>query len=113
MGVSINAILAEAQSKPISKRALPYLWYPNIYKETYVIEFPEKTKITRIPENFSYHKPDIQYDSVYKLKGNKLFVARMLIESPKEIVIQPDQKTSVGDFIPLLQKDLRSQVFYQ
>ena len=113
MGVSINAILAETQSKPISKRTLPYLWYPSVYKEIYVIEFPVKTKITRIPENLSYHKPDIQYDSVYKLKGNKLYVARMLIESPKEIVIQPDQKTSVGEFIPLLQKDLRSQIFYQ
>ena len=113
MGVSINAILSETQSKPISKRTLPFVWYPSVYKEIYVIEFPAKTKITRIPENMSYHKPDIQYESTYKLKANKLYVSRMLIESPKEIVVEPNQKTSVAEFIPLLQKDLRSQVFYE
>jgi len=40
-------------------------------------------------------------------------VTRNLIEEPKGEVIQPNEKTSVGEFIPLLQKDLRSQIFYQ
>ena len=113
MGVSVNLILDESQNKPIKKRFIPYVWYPNIYRESYLIEFPEKTRITRIPENVSFHKADIQYDSTYRLERNKLYVTRTLIEDHKGEVVQPDEKTSFKEFIPLLQKDLRSQVFYE
>jgi transglutaminase-like putative cysteine protease len=113
MGVSVNLILDESQNKPIAKRFIPYVWYPNIYRESYVIEFPEKTRITRVPENMSFHKTDIQYDSTYRLERNKLYVTRTLIEDHKGEVVQPDEKTSFKEFIPLLQKDLRSQVFYE
>ena len=113
MGVSDNAILEESQSKPLAKRTLPHTWYPSIYRERYEIEFPEKTKITRIPSNMSFHKADIQYDSKYSLERNKLFVTRTLIEDYKGIVVQPNEKTSMKEFIPFLQRDLRSQVFYE
>ena len=113
MGVSTNLILEETQSKPIAKRELPSVWYPSIYREHYVIEFPENTKITRIPNNMSFHKADIQYDSTYRLEGHKLYVTRILIEDHKGQVLQPYEKTSIKDFIPALQKDLRSQIFYQ
>ncbi len=113
MGVSVNLILDESQNKPINKRFIPHVWYPSIYRERYEIEFPEKTKITRIPSNMSFHKADIQYDSTYRLERNKLFVTRTLIEDHKGEVVQPNESTSMKEFIPLLQKDLRSQVFYQ
>ena len=113
MGVSVNLILEETQGKPISKRELPYVWYPSTFRERYIIEFPENTKITRIPSNMSFHKADIQYDSTYRLDGHKLFVTRTLIEDHKGEVIQPNENTSVGEFIPFLQRDLRSQVFYE
>lgn len=113
MGVSANVILDESQNKPIAKRFIPHVWYPNVYRESYVIEFPMKTKITRIPSNVSFHRSDIQYDSTYRLDGQKLYVTRVLIEDHKGLVIMPDEKTSFQEFVPLLQKDLRSQVFYQ
>jgi len=112
MGVSVNLILEESQSKPLVKRDLPHVWYPNIYLERYEIEFPEKIKITRIPSNVSFHKADIQYDSTYRLDRNKLYVTRTLIEDHQGQVVEPNEKTSVKEFIPLLQRDLRSQVFY-
>ena len=112
MGVSVNLILEESQSKPLAKRDLPHVWYPSIYRERYEIEFPEKTKITRIPSNMSFHKADIQYDSTYRLERNKLYVTRTLIEDHKGEVVQPNEKTSMQEFIPLLQRDLRAQVFY-
>jgi transglutaminase-like putative cysteine protease len=113
MGVSANLILDESQNKPIKKRFIPHVWYPSIYRERYEIEFPEKTKITRIPSNISFNKADIQYDSTYRLDRNKLYVTRTLIEDHKAVVVQPNEQTSMKDFIPLLQKDLRSQVFYE
>lgn len=113
MGVSVNLILEESQTKPLVKRDLPHVWYPSIYRERYEIEFPEKTKITRIPSNMSFHKADIQYDSTYRLERNKLYVTRTLIEDHKGEVVQPKEQTSTKEFTPLLQKDLRSQVFYQ
>jgi hypothetical protein len=61
----------------------------------------------------SFHKGDIQYDSTYRLERNKLYVKRTLIEDHKGEVVQPNEKTSIKEFIPLLQKDLRSQIFYQ
>ncbi len=113
MGVSDNAILEESQSKPLAKRTHPYNWYPSIYRERYEIEFPEKTKITRIPSNMSFHKADIQYDSTYRLERNKLYVTRTLIEDHLGEVVQSTEKTSMKEFIPFLQRDLRSQIFYQ
>ena len=113
MGVSVNLILEESQSKPLAKRDIPHVWYPSIYRERYEIDFPEKTKITRIPSNMSFHKADIQYDSTYRLDRNKLYVTRTLIEDHKGEVVQPNEQTSTKEFIPFLQKDLRSQVFYE
>ena len=113
MGVSVNLILEETQSKPLVIRVLPHVWYPSIYRERYEIEFPEKTRITRMPTNMSFHKADIQYDSTYRLERNKLYVTRTLIEDHKGEVVQPNEQTSIKDFIPFLQKDLRSQVFYE
>jgi hypothetical protein len=113
MGVSVNLILDESQNKPIKKRLIPHVWYPSIYRERYEIEFPEKTKITRIPSNMSFHKADIQYESTYRLERNKLHVTRMLIEDHKDEVVETNEKTSIEEFIPFLQKDLRSQVFYE
>ena len=113
MGVSVNVILEETQSKPLAKRDLPHVWYPSVYRERYEIEFPENTKITRIPSNMSFHKTDIQYDSTYRKVGNKLYVTRTLIEDHKGEVVEPDDKTSIKEFIPFLQKDLRSQIFYE
>ena len=61
----------------------------------------------------SFHKADIQYDSTYRLEDHKLYVTRTLIDEYNGEVIQPNEKTSFGEFIPFLQRDIRSQVFYQ
>ena len=61
----------------------------------------------------SFNKADIQYNSAYRLERNKLYVIRTLIEDHKAVVVQPNEQTSMKDFIPFLQKDLRSQVFYE
>lgn len=42
-----------------------------------------------------------------------IVVTRTLIQDHKGEVVQPNEQTSFKDFIPLLQKDLRSQVFYE
>ena len=60
----------------------------------------------------SFHKVAIQYDSTYRLERNKLYVTRTLIEDHKGEVVQPNENTSIKEFIQFLQRDLRSQVFY-
>ena len=111
IGVGSGEIEGESKSKPIEKRRFPYVWYPSIFKENYVLDFPTKTKITRIPENVSFHKGDVAYDAKYRLEGNKLYVSRSLEESHNGEVVQPDEDIYEKEFVLVLQKDLRSQVF--
>jgi len=113
IGIAVAEIASESKNKPLEKHRFPYAWYPSIYTERYELDFPVKTKITRIPENVSFHKGVIEYDATYRLNGNKLYVTRSLVENHQGEVVQPDEDLHAKEFVLFLQKDLRSQVFYE
>jgi hypothetical protein len=79
----------------------------------YTLEFPKKTKITRIPNNVSYNKNGMIYKASYKKKDNIISVTREMVLDDKNMFCEAKRELEKHAFFEVLQKDLRSQIFYE
>lgn len=113
VGLSPNFVANSFSIKPEKVRYVPYICTPGIAKEIYEISFPEKTKITRIPENVYFEKLKMKYVSTYKLEGNKLLVTREVVDDHDGNVCQANEETGELDIFKVIKKDLRNQIFYE
>ena len=82
------------------------------HRESYTIEFPANVAIDGIPKGTSYRDEAVTYSSTYSVKGRVVKVKRRLAIQYKESVCGPDENQRWRAFHKVLQKDLRSQIFY-
>jgi hypothetical protein len=80
--------------------------------ENYTIAFPKGTKITNIPSNVDYLNGSIHYRAIYKNKDDRIYSFRALKMSHKNGVCDAGLDEEKKGFFKVLQRDLRSQVFY-
>jgi hypothetical protein len=81
--------------------------------EQYEIAFPDNVKVSRIPQNSRYQTDEIQYESTYKLEGNKVMASRTLTIQRPNAVCQPEELQAWRKFYSVLAKDVRGQIFYE
>ena len=113
VGLTQGRIYSISKDKPLVTRKYPYSCFGRTYLDYYTLEFPKKTKITRIPSNVSYNKDGMVYKATYKKKDNVINVTREMILDDKNMFCEAKREEQKHAFFNVLQKDLRSQIFYE
>jgi hypothetical protein len=113
VGLTQGRIYSLSKDKPLDSRKYPYSCFGRTYLDYLTIEFPKKTKITRIPSNVSYNKDGMSYKASYKKKDNIINVTREMILDNKNMFCEAEREVRKHAFFNVLQKDLRSQIFYE
>lgn len=113
VGLTQGRIYTISKDKPLDTRKYPYSCFGRTYLDYYTLEFPKKTKITRLPSNVSYNNNGMSYKATYKKKDNVINVAREMILNDKNMFCEASRETQKQAFFEVLQKDLRSQIFYE
>lgn len=113
LGISNPVLALMAKMKPKEFRNFPFVCGSSIIEESYLIEFPAKIKITRVPKGVNFNNAGIKYTAEYHLSGNKLEVLRHYQrQKPSMACLAKDSEPQM-EFFKVLQRDIRSQVFYE
>jgi hypothetical protein len=113
VGLTEGKIYLTAHSKPLQKREFPYQCYGRTYEDDYSLEFPENTKITKIPSNIKYSKDGLSYEASYIKQGRIILIKRKLIAENEKMSCVPENEDRKKEFYKVLQQDIRNQIFYQ
>jgi len=113
VGLTQGRIYSISKDKPLETRKYPYSCFGRTYLDFYTIEFPKKTRITRIPNNIAYNKDGLIYKAIYKKKNNIINVTREMILDDKRMFCEAKREEQKHAFFNVLQKDIRSQIFYE
>jgi hypothetical protein len=113
VGLTQGRIYSISKDKPLEARKYPDTCFGRTYLDYFTLEFPKKTKITRIPSNVSYNKDGIIYKATYKKKDNVINVTREMVLDNKNMFCEAKREIQKHAFFDVLQKDLRSQIFYE
>ncbi|MEI8363619.1 MAG: hypothetical protein WCG35_10435 [Betaproteobacteria bacterium] len=82
-------------------------------EETYTLTFPSNTIIKRIPSDVNYQNTSISYTATYHLYGNKVEVFRRYQVENETHVCDASSNERKLAFFKVLQRDLKSQIFYE
>ena len=78
----------------------------------YSIQFPKKSKVVRVPENSSYEGNNIKYHSIYRLENQTVYVKRTYEENHTQALCGNNENEQEKAVQKVMQRDLRSQIFY-
>ena len=81
--------------------------------ESYSIEFPKNVAIDGVPENIRFKNDAVRYSATYTIKDRVVEVNRSLQIQYKSSVCGLEENKLWRSFHKVLQKDLRSQIFYK
>ena len=112
IGVTIASIASMAQEQPDESAQFPSICYSKTMVENYTLKFPSNAKIKRIPSNVSFKKGQISYVASYQLKGEEIFIKRTFKSDHESSVCENDFNDLKKEVFRVLQRDLRSQIFY-
>jgi transglutaminase-like putative cysteine protease len=113
VGLAPGGIANFGVHKPPEKREWQYPCYSRILDDRYRIEFPMNVTVGQIPQGVTYMKGAIRYQSSYELFGHSVVVHRAFeVQHPND-VCTPEDNEAWKAFHAVLQRDLRSQVFYR
>jgi len=112
IGIKLNGLITLVTEKPRDVVRYPSTCSSKSFEENYTLIFPEKTKITRVPNNVDYKNARIQYKALYSLKGNTVKVTRSFRSQHDSSVCADNFNSLRKDAVSVIQRDLRSQIFY-
>ena len=81
--------------------------------ESYSIEFPRNVTIDSVPKGVRFRNETVSYSSTYTIKDRVVEVKRTLRIQHKGSVCGLKENRLWRSFHKVLQKDLRSQIFYK
>jgi transglutaminase-like putative cysteine protease len=81
--------------------------------EVYSIQFPSNVAITSMPRDVEYHDSRIKFQSRYRRVGQEVSVERTLIVDRPSNVCSVEDRQHWRDLYRVVQRDLRSQIFYR
>lgn len=113
VGLSPGGIANFGVHKPVEKRQWNYACISRTLEDRYRIDFPTNTTLGQLPKGVNYHDGGIQYHSSYELSGHFVVVHREIAIQHPHDVCTPQDNEAWKAFHPVLQRDLRSQVFYR
>jgi transglutaminase-like putative cysteine protease len=112
VGLAEGSIAMLGGSKPRDVITFPISCHSNTMEETYTLTFPDNTHITSIPEDVNYQNASISYKATYRLNANKVDIFRRYqIENASHVCDASSNERKLA-FFKVLQRDLKSQIFY-
>jgi hypothetical protein len=81
--------------------------------EIYRIQFPANVAITRMPRDAEYRNSRIKFQSTYRRVGHEVSVERTLIVDRPSNVCSVEDRQHWRELYLVVQRDLRSQIFYR
>jgi transglutaminase-like putative cysteine protease len=113
VGVAPGSLAALAASKPAELQQHPWPCVSRTVIEHYIIQFPKNVRITDIPAATTFRDGSIWYTSTYLRTDRQVTVDRQLVvDRPSQVCTAADRRYWSA-FDTVLQRDLRSQVFYK
>jgi len=112
VGITEGAIARLGRNKPRDTINFPTACFSNTMEESYTITFPTNTHITRIPTDVNFQNASISYKANYHLDGQKVDVFRRYqLENASHVCDASSNELKLA-FFKVLQRDLKSQIFY-
>ncbi len=112
VGITEGSIARLGRNKPRDTIKFPTACYSNTMEETYTLNFPTNIHITRIPTDVNYQNASISYKATYRLNDNKVEVFRRYQLENSSHVCDASSNARKLAFFKVLQRDLKSQIFY-
>lgn len=112
VGVAISSISTFVREKPSNTLKFPSICYSKSVVENYTLKFPSNVKIKHIPDNVDFKKNQIKYQATYQLNRDEVKVKRVFESNHKSSVCDAGFNDVRKEVFKVLQRDLRSQVFY-
>jgi len=113
VGLSPGGIATYAANQPLEQRQWQYPCMSRILEDRYRIEFPATVTLGQLPKGVTYDKGDTHYRSSYELFGHSIVVHRELQVQHPNNVCNPQENDASKAVHAVMQRDLRSQVFYR
>jgi transglutaminase-like putative cysteine protease len=113
VGLAPGIIANFGVQKPLDKRESAYPCFSRMLEDRYRIEFPSNVTLGQIPKGVRYDGGGIRYRSSYELSGHSVVVHREFEVQHPSNVCTPQDNEAWKAFHLVLQRDLRSQVFYR
>lgn len=113
MGLSPGLLAMIARRKPKDAPNFPFSCSSSTITESYLIEFPNSTKVTRIPSNVKFELDGFNYSADYKLTENKLEVLKVYKKQYSTHVCLADDTKRLKALFKVMQRDMMNQVFYE
>ena len=99
--------------RPLNDRRFEATCGSSYFLEETELQFPKSVKIERVPRAATFHEPGLRYASQYVLKGKTLQVKREFWLQRERAVCDAKEDDQWARFLPVLQRDLRAQVFFR
>ncbi len=113
VGLAPGAIASMAASSPLPTRERDYVCWSRTLDETYRVEFPPGTTLGPLPKGLAYDQDGVRYTSTYSAHGLAVDIRRRIEIQRVGNVCTPQTNASWRTFHRMLQRDLRSQIFYR
>jgi len=113
VGLAPGNIPGFGTNKPLDQRQWQYPCMSRTLEDRYQIEFPAKAILGQLPKGVTYDAGDMHYRSSYELSGHSVVVHREFRVDHQSNVCSPQENEAWKAFHAVLQRDLRSQVFYR
>jgi hypothetical protein len=113
VGLVPGVIPSMRTSKPFAERRFEFYCGSHGYREETEIAFPASTRIDRIPPNVSFSRGAIRYSAQYQRRGQSLHVVREYTAYRQGLACNATNDADWAALLPVLQRDLRGQVFFR
>ncbi len=113
VGLSPGMIPNIGTHKPKDTVFWSYPCRSRVLEDTYQIEFPKTVALDQLPKGVNYEGEGIFYQSTYEKQGRVITVHRQFKVQRVGDVCTPKDNEAWLAFHAVLQRDLRSQVFYR
>jgi len=113
VGLSPGMIANIGVHKPLDKVLWSYSCRSRILEDSYRIEFPATVVLGKLPKGVNYTDGGVHYQSTYEKQGHAMIVHRELSVQRAGDVCTPRDNEAWLAFHAVLQRDLRSQMFYR
>jgi transglutaminase-like putative cysteine protease len=113
VGLAPGGIASIGTAKPMEQRQWRYACVSRVLEDSYRIVFPKTAILVKLPSGVTYGTASVQYRSTYQQTGHSVLVHRTLKTLHPSDVCTPLDNEEWKAFHAVLQRDLRSQVFYR
>jgi transglutaminase-like putative cysteine protease len=113
VGLTPTVISQLSYNRPKERLQFPFVCRSYRYEETYEVSLPAEARITRIPQDVSFNEAGLFYQATYRQHGQVVIAKRILQAQRPGMVCQPEEYQITRRLHPVVQRDIRAQIFYE